>query len=60
MLFLERRAHDAMKLKFGRIVNLEALEGLTTNKAIDDLRDVQGKDEAMHEKFLNILKVFTC
>ena len=46
-----------MKLKFGRIVNLEALEGLTTNKAIDDLREAQRKDEAMHEKFLEIMKV---
>ena len=57
MLFLESKTHEAMKLKFGRIVNLEALEGLTTNKAIDNLHRAKGKDEARHEKFLDMLKV---
>ncbi len=41
-----------MRLKFGRIVNLDALEGLTTNKMIGELEqnlqeEVNGYDNAM-------------
>ena len=34
---LNTRANEMMMLKFGRVVNLDALEGLTTNKLISEL-----------------------
>ena len=36
-----------MMLKFGRVVNLDALEGLTTNKVINELeKKVRGQERA--------------
>ena len=34
---LDAKANEMMMLKFGRVVNLDALEGLGTNKLISEL-----------------------
>ena len=44
---MDARANEMMMLKFGRVVNLDALEGLTTNKVINELeKKVRGQERA--------------
>ena len=45
---LNDKANESMMLKFGRIVNLDALEGLTTNKMIGELEDSLQQEERRH------------
>jgi WD40 repeat protein len=47
---LNEKANEMMMLKFGRIVNLEALEGLTTNKLIGELEEVLKEENKKYEK----------
>ena len=35
---LDEKANEAMMLKFGRIVDLDRLEGLSVNHIVEDLR----------------------
>ena len=39
-----------MMLKFGRVVNLDALEGLTTNKMIGELEQTLKEAERKYER----------
>lgn len=61
---LDEKARQMMVLKFGRVVNLEALEGLATNKLIGELEDQLQAQEAKLEKErrtieVNMLATFT-
>ena len=47
---LDEKARQMMVLKFGRVVNLEALEGLATNKLIGELEEQLQAQEAKSEK----------
>ena len=44
------RANEMMMLKFGRLVNLDALEGLTTNKLVGELEEALKKETEKYEK----------
>ena len=46
---LNEKANEMMMLKFGRIVNLDALEGLTTNKLIGELELTLKEAEMKYE-----------
>lgn len=46
-----------MMLKFGRVVNLDALEGLTTNKLVGELEELLQKETVQYEKSKNRLQV---
>ena len=39
-----------MLLKFGRVVNLDALEGLTTNKLVGELEETLREMDKKYEK----------
>ena len=46
-----------MMLKFGRVVNLDALEGLTTNKLIGELEQTLKEAERKYERAKHSLEV---
>lgn len=56
---LNEKANEMMMLKFGRIVNLDALEGLTTNKMIGELEDSLQQEETRHINAMNKSEVPT-
>ena len=46
---MNEKANEMMRLKFGRIVNLDALEGLTTNKMIGELEESLQEEENKYD-----------
>lgn len=54
---LNAKADDMMMLKFGRIVNLDALEGLTTNKLIGELEQKIREQERQSDRRKRALEV---
>lgn len=54
---LDEKAREMMMLKFGRVVNLEALEGLATNKLIGELEEQLQAQEAKLEKGKRMVEV---
>lgn len=59
MAELDAKANEMMMLKFGRVVNLDALEGLTTNKLISELEGklrAQEKQSDRQQKALEVRK----
>lgn len=43
------KANEMMMLKFGRVVNLDALEGLTTNKLVGELEQTLNEMDMKYE-----------
>ena len=54
---LDEKANEMMRLKFGRTVNLDALEGLTTNKMIGELEESLQNEERKYENAVAKLEV---
>ena len=54
---LDEKARQMMVLKFGRVVNLEALEGLATNKLIGELEEQLEAQESKLEKGRRLIEV---
>ena len=54
---LNDKANEIMHLKFGRIVNIDALEGLTTNKMIGELEEILRQEERKHDIKMYMLEV---
>ena len=54
---LNDKANEIMRLKFGRIVNIDALEGLTTNKMIGELEENLRQEERKHDIKMYMLEV---
>ena len=53
----EERVQQAMRLKFGRVVDLDRLEGVATNRTVEELRAKLRTQEAQHTKQLADLQV---
>ena len=60
MAILNEKANEIMRLKFGRIVNLDALEGLTTNKMIGELEESLQTEQMKHDIAMARVEVGTC
>ena len=59
MAILNEKANETMRLKFGRIVNLDALEGLTTNKMIGELEESLQTEQMKHDIAMATVEVGT-
>ena len=55
LLALEARAYDVQMLKFGRVVDLDRLERLGSNRSGDELRDRLARDDAARQAELDAL-----
>lgn len=53
----EERIHQAMRLKFGRVVDLDRLEGVSTNHSAEELRAKLKQQEAQQSRQLADLQV---
>ena len=53
---LDEKANEAMMLKFGRIVDLDRLEGLSVNHIVEDLRSKLRKVEQRREQEVSLIE----
>ncbi|EPZ33083.1 PAS domain-containing protein [Rozella allomycis CSF55] len=56
LLELEAKAHDVQMLKFGRIIDLDKLERMSTNKALDEAKEKNQQEELKRKKELEDLE----
>ena len=54
---LAEKVRRTMTLKFGRVVDLDQLEGVATNRISEELRSRLNKQESDHRKELAALQV---
>ena len=53
----QEKVHEAMRLKFGRVVDLDKLGAVTANRTVEDLHSKLKTQETQQAKQLALLKV---
>ena len=55
---LEQKCKDMMMMKFGRMIDLEKLEGVTVNRNLEELKEGGGDPNGEPDTMLNLRKTF--